>query len=277
MVCNARRYVRKMRGGAQSHLLEADDGRHYVVKFIDNPQHRRILVNEIIASTFLRYLQIATPETAMVNVTGEFLAGNPEVHIQLGSRKKPVTPGWHFGSRFPGDPAHMAVYDFLPDVLLREVFNVTHYLGALVADKWMANADGRQSICFRARVKEWAPASAADPRRVGFVASMIDQGFVFNGPYWQFPDSPLQGLAPRNVVYERVRSLDDFQPWLNQVVHFPEEVMDEAARSIPPQWLDGDESALQELLEKLARRRKKVPDLLLDCRNGRSNPFPNWR
>ena len=38
-----------MRGGAQSHLIEADDGRFYIVKFQNNPQHRRILVNEWIA------------------------------------------------------------------------------------------------------------------------------------------------------------------------------------------------------------------------------------
>jgi hypothetical protein len=58
MPVNARRFIRKMRGGAQAHLLEAEDGRYYVVKFVNNPQHRRILVNELIASEFLQYLQI---------------------------------------------------------------------------------------------------------------------------------------------------------------------------------------------------------------------------
>jgi hypothetical protein len=69
----ARRHIRKMRGGAQSHLLEADDGRFYIVKFQNNPQHRRILVNELVASTFLRYLEISTAETALIHVTSEFL------------------------------------------------------------------------------------------------------------------------------------------------------------------------------------------------------------
>ena len=56
MPVDARRLVRKMRGGAQAHLIEAADGHCYVVKFLNNPQHRRILVNEWIASVFLRYL-----------------------------------------------------------------------------------------------------------------------------------------------------------------------------------------------------------------------------
>ena len=64
MPVDARRLIRKMRGGAQAHLIEAADGHCYVVKFLNNPQHRRILVNEWIASVFLRYLGISTPEAA---------------------------------------------------------------------------------------------------------------------------------------------------------------------------------------------------------------------
>ena len=78
----ARRLIRKMRGGAQAHLLECDDGHFYVVKFRNNPQHRRILVNEWIGSAFLNYLQISTPETAIVDLPADFLAANADIHIQ---------------------------------------------------------------------------------------------------------------------------------------------------------------------------------------------------
>src|SRR5215208_315216 len=104
MPLTAIRHIRKMRGGAQSHLLEADDGHAYVVKFRNNPQHRRILINELLASVLLDYLKISTPEVALLHVTDSFLAANPEVHLTLGSRRLEVDPGWHFGSRFPGDP-----------------------------------------------------------------------------------------------------------------------------------------------------------------------------
>ena len=62
------RHIRKMRGGAQSHLIEGDDGCFYVVKFVNNPQHRRILINELVSSVFLKYLQISTPDVAMIAV-----------------------------------------------------------------------------------------------------------------------------------------------------------------------------------------------------------------
>ena len=276
MPLKARRHVRKMRGGAQSHLLEADDDGFYVVKFQSNPQHRRILVNELVASVILQYLQISTPETALIRITPEFLVQNPDVYIQLGSRRLPIEPGWHFGSRYPGDPAVMAVYDFVPDALLAQVNNIAEFMGALVFDKWAANADGRQSIFFRAQLKHWLPEVGAHPKKLGFVALMIDHGFAFNGPHWSLPDSPVQGLYSRKVVYQSVRSIGAFEPWLERVVHFPEQVIDRAARQIPPEWVEGEEDELQKLLEQLLRRRKRVPDLISDSRQAKSSPFPNW-
>ncbi|MGB6946863.1 MAG: HipA family kinase [Bryobacteraceae bacterium] len=285
MLVEATRLIRKMRGGAQAHLLECDDGHFYVVKFLNNPQHRRILINEWIASAFLNYLQISTPAAAIVNLSTAFLAGNPEIYIQLGSRHQTVEPGWHFGSRYPGDPGKVMVYDFLPDALLDKVVNAGEFLGVLAFDKWMGNADARQSIFFRARLRQWPAESAAAPRagfvsqapRAGFVSQMMDHGYVFDGPHWNFPDSPLQGLYFRPNVYQKVRGWDDFQPWLDRVIYFPEEVVDEAEKQIPPEWLAEDGGALQAMLEKLMSRRRRVPDLIRDSRRGRVNPFPEWK
>lgn len=276
-----------MRGGAQAHLLEADDGCWYVVKFRNNPQHPRILVNELLASVFLDYLKITAPETALVEVSPSFLAANAEIHISLGSRRIDIEPGWHFGSRYPGDPSRTAVYDFLPDALLPQVVNLEDFRAILVFDKWVGNADGRQSVFYRAMVRRSDPGGASNAGgpgaggpgaggRPGFVARMIDHGFAFNGPNWDFPESPLQGLYARRLVYDSVRSLDDFQPWLDQVVSFPEEVIDRAWKRIPRDWIDGEEDALDQLLERLFERRKRVPELIAACRGARTNPFPNW-
>src|SRR5947199_144958 len=185
MPLNAIRHVRKMRGGAQAHLVEADDRRWYVVKFRNNPQHRRVLVNEALSAELLSYLKISAPETALIHVTREFLQANPECCLQLGARRVEIEAGWQFGSRFPGDPATLAVYDCV------------------------------------------------------------------------------LGLA-------------DFQPWLDQVVHFPEEVIDRAWKAIPPDWIDGEEDALDALLQHLWERRKRVPALIEACRQLRTNPFVNW-
>jgi hypothetical protein len=106
---------------------------------------------------------------------------------------------------------------------------------------------------------------------------MMDHGYVFDGPHWTFPDSPLQGLYFRLNVYQNVSSWDDFQPWLDRVVHFPEEVVDEAQKQIPPEWLAEDAGELEAMLGKLMSRRKRVPDLIRESRRGRVNPFPEWK
>jgi hypothetical protein len=277
MPTDARRLIRKMRGGAQAHLLEAADGHAYVVKFINNPQHRRILVNEWISSVFLNYLGIATPSASIVRISEEFLASNSEVHLQLGTRRQPPDAGWHFGSRFPGDPARTVVYDFLPDTILGTLENLSDFLGTLAFDKWMGNADSRQAVFFRARLKDWIPGSDAHALKMGFVAQMIDNGFVFNGPNWGFTESAIQGLYFRPAVYRNVRSLADFEPWLARIVNFPEEIVDQAVKAIPPSWLQGEEEALEVLLARLLKRRARVPDLIEDSRRALANPFPNWR
>jgi hypothetical protein len=277
MLVQATRLIRKMRGGAQAHLLECDDGHFYVVKFRNNPQHRRILINEWIASVFLNYLQISTPPAAIVSLSAAFLQDNPDTYIQLGSRHQAVEPGWHFGSRYPGDPGKIMVYDFLPDTLLDKVVNAGEFLGVLAFDKWMSNADARQSIFFRARLHRWPTAGSENTPRAGFVSQMMDHGYVFDGPHWKFSDSPLQGLYFRTNVYQSVRGWDDFQPWLDRVVYFPDEVVDSAQKQIPPEWVAEDAAALQSILEKLMLRRRRVPDLIRDSRGGRVNPFPDWK
>jgi len=248
MPLTARRHIRKMRGGAQAHLLEASDGQFYIVKFQNNPQHRRILVNELVASVFLKYLQISSAEAAVIEVSEEFLRENPEVRIELGAGRTPVTPGRQFGSLYPGDPARVAVYDFVPDTLLHKVRNLRDFLGALVFDKWVSNADGRQAVFFRARVREW-----------------------------KFTDSPVQGLYSRKLVYHRVESLDQFEPWIERVMHFPEEVVDQASKQVPPEWIAGEDEEFERMLEQLMRRRKRVGDLIGDARRAKVSPFANWK
>ena len=269
--------VRKMRGGAQAHLIEASDGNHYVVKFQNNPQHRRILINEWISATFLSYLGVSTPPVAMIRIKEDFLDANPDVYMQLGSQRFSPAVGWHFGSRFPGDPTRMAVYDFLPDALLGKVENLPEFAGVLAFDKWSGNADARQAIFFRARLKERNARGPIVPPPVGFIGQMMDNGYVFEGPNWRLTESPVQGLYFRPLVYRSIRGWADFEPWLERIRHFPEEVVDQALKEIPSAWMAEDREILERLLERLLVRRKRVPDLIEECRKARSDPFPDWR
>ena len=246
--------IRRMRGGTQSYLIEADDGNFYVVKFSNNPQHPRLLVNELIASVVLRHLGIATPEWAFVTISEEFLGSHPEVCFALAHGWRPVAAGVHFGSRYPGDPHRQTVYDFLPESLLTNVSNISDFLGALVFDKWIGNTDYRQAIFFR-------PDHPTQLDR-SFRAHMIDNGSVFGGADWRFRDSTLYGLYFSRSVYRRIQEINSIQPWLDRVATVSESLLTEAARVIPDEWLIGDRQQLEQLLFQLLRRRERLPQLL---------------
>src|SRR6185437_8797669 len=122
----------------------------------------------------------------------------------------------------------------------------------------------------------WLAQPGIAPRKRGFVALMIDHGFAFNGPHWDFPESSITGLYPRRTVYSKVRSIEAFEPWLSRVANFPEEVLDRALRQIPPEWIGEDYAALEKMLERLLVRRKRVADLLFACRKTSGDTFPFW-
>src|SRR6185312_7666520 len=135
-----------MQGGAQAHLVEADDGNCYVVKFTNNPQHRRVLANEWVAGHLMRYMGIRTPSSALIEVSREFLKQNRSVRIRNGRGDVEPESGVHFGSRYPGHPHDTVVYDVLPNSHVSRIQNVKDFIGALIFDRWVFNTDVPQAI-----------------------------------------------------------------------------------------------------------------------------------
>lgn len=259
---NARRFVRKMRGSTQAHLLECDDGFFYVVKFSNNPQGgRRILSNEFISSFLMKRLGIHTPEIAVVNLDCDFIKANPGAFLSEGSNQA-VTPeiGPHFGSLHVGGPVPVTVFDFLPSAILPEAVNLGDFLGAMVFDKWVSNADGRQAVFYRARVTTEVPGYPT----VGWVAQFIDNGLAFQGHDWTFYDSPIQGIYARPIVYGRRPSLRDFDPWVTGIMEIDQDVLDGLFMLLPPDWIEGQEREFRRVLNQLCDRRERVQRLLAD-------------
>ena len=272
-----------MRGGAQSHLMRCSDGYYYVVKFQNNPQHRRILVNELLGTKLASRLGLPTAPGAVVEVGEELIRLTPDLSMELPRARIPCQPGLQFGSRYPGDPRRLTLHDFLPDEQLREVENLHDFAGMLVFDKWTCNTNGRQTLFFRELRtapggQGCASPGAPETPESGYRTVMIDQGFCFNAGEWNYPDAPLRGLYARNRVYQGVTGMESFAPWIERLEkRMTERVLDEASREIPPSWYEDDFDALLLLLEQLLRRRARVPDLLLEAKRSNRQPFPNWR
>jgi hypothetical protein len=258
-------HIRRMRGGAQGHLMRCSDGGYYVVKFQNNPQHRRVLVNELLGTWLAARMGLPTAPAEVIEVRRELIENTADLVVQTGTVRIPCAAGRQFGSRYPGNPAELAVQDFLPDEQLEETENLTDFAGMFAFDKWTCNTNGRQAIFFR------------EPGRSRYLAWMIDHGFCFNAGGWDFPDAPLRGLYARLRVYDSVRGMAAFEPWLERIERIARDgVLDEMASRVPPEWYRDDLDALYALLERLRHRPARLPDLILEARNSYRQPFRNW-
>lgn len=271
--------IRRMRGGAQSHLMRCSDGNYYVVKFQNNPQHRRVLVNELLGTKLARRLGLPTALPAIVEVSEELIRWTDDLVMELPRYRVPCEAGLQFGSCYPGDPRCVAAFDFLPDEQLRRVANLHDFAGMLVFDKWTCNTNGRQILFFRSREEENRTArdtAAKDSAEEPYKTVMIDQGFCFNVGEWNFPDAPLRGLYARNRVYEGVIGIESFGKWLERLERIDALALQEIAGEIPPEWYEDDYDALMRLCEQLLHRRVCVADLILEAKRSNRQPFPNW-
>ncbi len=284
--------IRRMRGGAQSHLMRCSDGYYYVVKFQNNPQHRRILVNELLGTRLASRLGLPTTPAAIIEVSEELIRLTPELAME-----------------------HP-----------RRVENLQDFAGMLVFDKWTCNTNGRQTLFVSGKCAAGEPAGGESNRGshgggsavatetrsgsatraagirssgkmqpggsagaagdgysqgespgAGYRTFMIDQGFCFSAGDWEFPDAPLRGLYSRSRVYGGITGMESFGRWLERLEYgITKAVLDELSHDIPPEWYADDYDQLLKLLGQLFRRRTRVPELLWGAKCSNRQPFPNW-
>src|SRR5215467_3411596 len=112
MPTEAVQHVRRMRGGAQAHLMRAADGHFYVVKFQNNPQHLRVLANEWLATRLAERTGLPVPVTELIDVNPWLIENTPELRIELGGSSVPCLAGVQFGARNDSDPTESQIFDY---------------------------------------------------------------------------------------------------------------------------------------------------------------------
>ena len=257
--------IRKMRGGAQSQLMLGADGQLWVVKFQNNPQHLRVLANELIATRLAEAVGLTVPASDVVEVTDWLISNTTGMHIELSHHQiEKYRSGLQFGSKFVGGLIPGQVVDYLPEQQLHELRNREEFAGMMALDKWTGNCNGRQAVFSRR------------PRERKYRATFIDQGFCFNAGEWTFPDSPLRGVYARNSVYVGVTGWNSFEPWLSSIETMSASSLWEIAELVPPEWYGGDTHVIERLTEQMLARRGRVKELIMSFRDSSREPFPMW-
>jgi hypothetical protein len=257
--------IRRMRGGAQSQLMLGADGNLWVVKFKNNPQHLRVLANELIATRLAAAIGLTVPASDVIEVTDWLIEHTSGMYIEMGKGVRiRYEAGLQYGSQFLGGLMPGQVMDYLPAPQLEDVRNLGEFAGMLCLDKWTGNCNGRQAVFDR------------KPRERRYRATFIDQGFCFNAGDWSFPDSTLRGVYPQNNVYRGVRGWRSFEPWLSQLEELDPGTLWGIAEAVPPEWYGGDLATIERLMEQLLIRRRSVRGLIEAFRDSDRAPFPIW-
>jgi len=232
----------------------------------NNPQHVRVLANEMMATRLGALLGLPVPRVTTIEVCSWLIANTPELRINLGGVRTAFQSGLHLASEYVVDPAEGALFDYLPESLFQRVRNIGDFARVLVLDKWTGNADGRQAVF------TWST-----KRRADYKAFFIDQGYCFNAGEWNFPDAALRGVYARNYVYQHVRGWNAFEPALTRVEEMSVDVLWSIAANVPAQWYENDTAGLSRLIETLHKRRSSVRDQITAFRHSTRDPFPNWQ
>ena len=248
------RYIRNLRGGSQAHLIQADDDRFYAAKSPENPQSKRLLVNEYLAGKIFEHLGVASAKMIPLNMPQSFINENSKFQVILHHETIRLHAGLYLGSRYEVDPEKMSVFDFLPAPLLPKVTNIKDFLGALLADQWTCNHDQRQFV--------FSPDPSASTGSRRYCALAIDHGMCLGGAGWQLFDSPLTGVYFQHEVYGSSVCMSDFEPWLEKLRAIEEEHFDTWISAMPPEWLTGDSIPFRNLVGGLLKRKKRIPDLI---------------
>ncbi|MDE1163738.1 MAG: phosphatidylinositol kinase [Acidobacteriaceae bacterium] len=265
MAVTAVQAVQRMRGGAQSQLMLGSDGALWVVKFQNNPQHLRVLANELVATKLAEHVGLSVPKCDVVEVSEWLVTNSPTMLLEQGRGvRERCAAGLQFGSRFVGGLMPGQVVDYLPEAQMNDVRNLREFAGMLLIDKWASNCNGRQAVYER------------KPRERKYRAVFVDQGYCFNAGEWNFPDIPLRGVFARNSVYRSVTGWESFEPWLSRVESFAADTLWSIAESVPPEWYGGDLREIEALMETMLKRRTKVRELVMAFRDSPREPFPNW-
>jgi len=258
-------HIRRMRGGSQPHLMHCSDGCYYVVKFRNNPQHPRVLANEMLATRLAQRIGLPVPRIAVVEVGHRLVRHDAHLTFQLPSGAVACEHGLQFGSQYAVSPFEGQVFDHLPAEMLGRVRNIGSFWGMLAFDKWVCNVDSRQAAFWRRQ------------RERNYTVAFIDQGHCFGGENWSFPDRPLHGAYFQDEVYAGITGWESFEPWLSALEELKEEVIWNVAQEVPLEWYDADCDGMEKLVSQLIDRREAVRDLLSAFRLSSPEPFRDWR
>jgi hypothetical protein len=243
----ANRFIRKMRGGSQSLLMQCTDGQYVIVKMFGNPQGPNVLANEFIGTAVSSAAGLPVTQGRPVYLSNEFIDQNPALWFETENGPRRPEAGLHFGSSFIGESN--GIYrptDYISRSRVSSIQNRAAFLGMYIMDVWANHQDSRQAILL------------ANPERE-FEVCFIDHGHMFAGPHWEFSHRPGLAYHLERSIYSNLWHPDQVAEWISHFDTVLPDALSHAISLLPAEWYKGEINRLCEvLMDRLANLEKLI-------------------
>ena len=214
-------------GGSQSQVFRLEDSTHAVVKFQQNPQGERVLVNEFLCCRVGERLNLPVNLARLVQVDERLL----EVPKSRGDCPVNFAQGIHCGlTRFANavnaDPA---------GPLFRDVVNAEELHGILILEQLVARGDGRQLLAYP------SIESVGGSGRPVWRFAAYDYGHAFGGtPAWTLDTlsqlGPVQ-LPTHDAIQQAYTTGDQQSATIERLKHLKRSDFERIVVALgPPRW-----------------------------------------
>jgi hypothetical protein len=232
-ILSANKHIRKMKGGSQSILVQANDGKYYVVKMTGNPQGANTLANELLGSLIAKSVGLPVAEGKGIYLSDSFIDSCPDLWFELPSGRCRPDKGLHFASLFVGQPSGpKRPSEYISPSRIDTIANRDAFLGMYILDVWANHQDNRQAVLLRRSLDE--------TQEVFF----IDHGHMFGGSEWNFQERPGVALHTERAVYSDLWQDAHIAEWISHFQTVVPDVLSWSTCIAPSRWYNGDLNSL---------------------------------
>jgi hypothetical protein len=246
-ILSANKFIRKLNGGSQSILVQANDSKYYVVKMMENPQGSNVLANESLGATVARAVGLPVAHNKGIYLSDTFIDNFRDLWFESPAGRRRPNRGVHFGSLFIGQPSGaQRPNEYISPSRLDNIANRQDFLGMYILDVWANHQDSRQAVFCR----------SSDGTQKAF---FIDHGHMFGGPEWTFEDRPGIALHLEKKIYTDLWNEDLVASWISHLQMATPSALSYANQAMQPEWYQG---RVEELIGRLTERLCRLPEIV---------------
>jgi hypothetical protein len=240
-------------GCTKPYYLLCDDGEQYAVKFKENPESCRVLINEFVCAELAQLLDLPLAEPKFIYLDESFVEDHgAQISVHVGEE---ITTGTHFGTQ-----KVKKAFQIFNSQMIEEAVNINCVPEIILFDHLICNKDRDSNggnLLFDHNTKQIV---------------LIDHTHAFDlGPLWNAIElkrrvnEPFFALNAHGFVYKKlvpfVRGNNPFATILDKMLSLNDDDLWHIINNIPSEWHITPEEK-EALLEYLSDRLNRIEQVL---------------